>query len=267
MIINSQRSIYHLNLISNMILGRPYEPLPNTTLNEKFNILTSETTGGVYPTIKYLAIGVGGTSKATDSRLKHSTHTAKDAALFEHIPFVMRTVDNDLTPDEQLKYRFRIREIVNSIEYICYYLKVIPDINMESGIFEVVVSDNIGKLGYFDTNRVDILHPTPALNTNYLDTDSTKYLAKSIKIMFELNIDDINDVNNVLNIKYDGGKVINEIGVCTGIDHTLSSGSIEAKCVELAYFTDVDFSLQSDINLDGRFIRSIEIGGSEPLIQ
>jgi len=266
MIINSQRTIYALDLQSHMMLGAPYEVLPNTTLNEKFSFLSTEYTDGVYPTIKYLCIGVGGGAKAGDSRLKHSTHTAKDASLFEQIPFVMRTVDNDLTPDEQLKYRFRIREIHNNIEYFCYYLKVIPEIDMKAGIFEVNIVDNVGKLGYFDTNRRDILYPKPAANTNYLDYENTKYLAKSIKLKFELDMDNINDINNVMNILYDGNNNITEIGVCTGIDKTLSDGKVEAKCVQVNYFVDTDIDLIMDIDTKGRFIRSIEIGGSEVLL-
>jgi len=266
MIINSQRTIYALDLQSHMMLGQPYETLPNTTLNEKFSFLSTETTEGKYPTINYLCIGVGGGAKAGDSRLKHSTHTAKDASLFEQIPFVMRTIDNDLTPDEQLKYRFRIREIHNNIEYFCYYLKVIPDIDMKAGIFEVNIVDNVGKLGYFDTNRTDILYPEPATNTNYLDYENTRYLAKSMKIKFELDMENIDDIDNVMNILYDGNNSISEIGVCSGLDIILPTGQVEAKCIQVNYFVDTDIDLTMDINVDGRFIRSIEIGGSEVLL-
>ena len=266
MIINSQRTIYALDMQSHMMLGLPYEPLPNTTLNEKFNFLTNQTTGGVYPSIKYLIIGKGGGAKYTDSRMKHSTHTTKDGALFQQVPFVMKTIDNDLTPDEKLKYRFRFLEIHNGIEYACYYLKVIPQIDLSRSIYQVNVVDNDGKLSYFDTNRRDILSPTPAVNINYLDTSNSKYLAKSIKVMFEMTIADINNLKEVYTILYNESINISEIAICSGIDTVTANNTTESKCVQVNYFVDVDINLTEDLDKDGRFIRSIEIGGSEPIV-
>lgn len=266
MIINSQRTIYALDMQSHMMLGMPYETLPNTTLNEKYNFLTNLTTGGAYPTIKYLVIGKGGTPKFTDSLIKHSTHTAKDAALFEQVPFVMKTHETDLSVTEQANYRFRFIEIHNGIEYVCYYLKVIPSIDLSRGIYQVNVVDSEGKLGYFDTNRSDILSPVPAVNINYLDTANSVYLAKSMKVMFEMTADDIANLKEVYKILYNQPINLTEIGVCSGIDTPTASGRIEAKSVQVNYFVGVDINLVEDLDANGRFIRSIEIGGSEMLI-
>jgi len=266
MIINSQRTIYALDMQSHMMLGMPYETLPNTTLNEKYNFLTNLTTNGVYPTIKYLVIGKGGTPKFTNSLMKHSAHTAKDAALFEQVPFVMKTHETDLSAADQAKYRFRFIEIHNGVEYVCYYLKIIPSIDLNRGIYQVNVVGNDGKLGYFDTNRSDILLPKPAANINYLDTANSVYLAKSMKVMFEMTIDDIDNLKEVYKILYKEPVNITEIGVCSGIDTPIASGAIEAKCVQLNYFVGVDINLVEDLDANGQFIRSIEIGGSEMLI-
>ena len=121
MIINSNRTIYGLKLQMDMLLGDRWTPMPNTTLNEKFNIGLNAPQPSSYPTLKYMCLGVGGSS-IIDSQTgyRFSTHRAIDAGLFEHIPFIIRPIDQDLTLEERSKYRFRIQENINGNQYYCY---------------------------------------------------------------------------------------------------------------------------------------------------
>ena len=61
----SQITVYGLGLINAMLSNRPYNVYPNTTLNEKFNVLAKEhvistSKSLVYPRLKYFGIGIGG---------------------------------------------------------------------------------------------------------------------------------------------------------------------------------------------------------------
>ena len=231
MILTSQKTMYADNLEMNMLLGINQIDLPNTTLNEKFNVLPSQTiANGVYPKIQYLAIGVGGTDIIANANYKFSNHSPIDAALFEHIPFIMRPTTNDLLPVERANYRLRVLETHNGIEYACYYLKVITTVINKQGLFEIDIINGNPSMRYFNTNSINLLTPTPRIVAdNYLDITKNTYYAKTTKIGFTLYINEMEEINNVLTIIYgDTTRSISEIGVCTGIENILPDKSIEA---------------------------------------
>jgi hypothetical protein len=266
MIINSQKTLWALDLSSHQMLGTPYKIMPNTSLNQKFDILPDAEVGDVYPTIKYFALGVGGADIINDSSLNHSLHKPIDAALFEHIPFVMRPVTDDLQPEDKLNYRFRTIEIFNGISYACYYLRVIDNTEMKSGLYEIHTSDDISSLGYFDTNRTDLLNPIPRVVDNYTTPSENTYVARVVKLLFELSVLEKQYIKDVIDIRFAGNRILTEIGVCSGTDVVTDIGT-EAKSVQINYFIKVDIDMIEEIVNDGAFVRNIEIGGSEPLIQ
>ena len=130
MVISSQRTLYNVDLHLSMLLGRDYMTKPNTTLNEKFDVLADvNVPEGMYPKLQYYCIGIGGDQLSESvSGFPVSEHSPMDAALFEQIPFVIRPIQQDLTPTERANYRFRVIETIKNETYVCYYLKVIPKI-------------------------------------------------------------------------------------------------------------------------------------------
>ena len=74
MVRTAQKTLYATDLHLSMLAGKPYTPLTNTTLNEKFGInQEAQLPSGVYPTLKYFAIGAGGTSMINyDDNYMHS---------------------------------------------------------------------------------------------------------------------------------------------------------------------------------------------------
>jgi len=270
MIINSQRTIYGIDLQMDMLLNRKYTPLQNTTLNEKFSIATDKIIPeGIYPKLNYLVIGIGGHENMDDSDYKFSKHKAIDAALFKHVPFVMRTLDNDLYVSERKKYRLRKIENYNGITYACYYMKIIPNVIIKNGLFEIIKNDaGINTLKYFNTNRSDLLNPLEPVTRkidNYLDTDKSTYIAKTTKIEFSLYLNEINDVRQAMEIIY--GEVVNisEIGICSGLDYD-DNGYIEVYGSVINYFVDVDLNTNIYFNSNDNILRAIEIGGMEPMV-
>lgn len=271
MIVNSQRTIYGISLQLAQINGIPYEILPNTTLNEKFSIeTTTKLKEGTYPAIKYFGIGVGGSDIATGlNTYNFSKHKATDAALFEQIPFVMRTLDNDLLPNEQKKYRFKRNELHNGIEYVCYYLKCIDMDSLIQNFYIVSVKDSIATLSLFDTNTNEFLNPIPRDPAKGMtDLENTKYVACVANIKFSLYKDELAEITNIMNILYgdQNNKGITEIAVCSGVDKLLDTGYNEATSAQIIYHTEVDIDTEAVIKDTGEFVRVIEYGGNEPRV-
>src|SRR5574344_1159200 len=98
MVIASQRTVYNVALHLAMLFNKPYKILSNTTLNEKFEIeANNELADGVYPSLKYIGIGIGGSVLLDNTdAYTYSEHSPVQGALFEHIPYVLRKPNNDI---------------------------------------------------------------------------------------------------------------------------------------------------------------------------
>jgi len=267
MILNSQRTIYSIDIQTAMMTGTQYKPLPNTTLNEKFNVYTSTVIDDtLYPKLNYFAIGIGGTSLINDNTIyKISKHKPIDGALFEHMPFIMRPINLDLTDEERANYRMRVEEVYDGITYACYYLKVVPTIKLRNGIFELTTNNDLTVLNLLSTNDSSILNPVPRNTDIVIDKSKNRYISKVIKLEFSLFQNEIDELDNVMDIIYGARKTITEIATCSGIDIDVGSNK-ESVFTQVNFFTEVALDTQSIIVNNKPFIRAIEIGGNEPLI-
>lgn len=274
MIINSQRTLYNVDLYLNIMLRKDYKVIPNTSLNEKFDILSRVTVpSGVYPTLKYWAIGTGGNNVIENTTgFSYSEHTPLDGALFNHVPFIMRPVTDDLSALEKANYRMRKVEIINDIEYACYYLKIIPNVNLTSDFYKIVTRQmpdghKDSMLYLVDMNDPAILNPTPRDRRVDIETiDSTIALTKLAKLEFNLSEVELEELKKVYELRKIERGQITELAACTGIDND-SLGYTEATCTQVAFFFGVDLDLTVDINNKGEINKVLEIGGGEGLIQ
>ena len=267
MVISSQRTLYNVDLHLSMLLGRDYMTKPNTTLNEKFDVL-ADVNGpeGMYPKLQYYCIGIGGDQLSESvSGFPVSEHSPMDAALFEQIPFVIRPIQQDLTPTERANYRFRVIETIKNETYVCYYLKVIPGYTLRDDFYKVTTVNGLSTLKLMDTDNPEFLNPVPRnRRLNYDNMNTTEFITKIAKLEFNLMHNDIKELENVLNILGKDGRQLTEIGVCTGIDNIID-GNVEASSVQIAFHLGVNLDLVQSINVDNNIIRVIEIGGSEGL--
>jgi len=266
MVLNSQRTVYGNALNLAMLAGVPYKVLDNTSLNEKFKILTSEgVPNNVYPTINYFAIGVGGSDIISNNGYSYSKHSPVDAGLFKQIPFIIRATDDDLIPNERAKYRFRVIEHINGIEYVCYYLKKIENINLVDEFYKVTTDNGVSKLSIYDTNVDTLLNPI-AIDRSQSAVDPTKadYLLKIMKLDFVLTSNELLELENVFNILQLSETAVSEIGVCTGVDR-IFNGVQEATCTQVYVHVGMDIELTAYLGTTQGFLRSIELGGGEPM--
>jgi len=267
MIINSQRTMYGINLQMDMLLGKPHKSLVNTTLNEKFQILPlKDIPEGTYPKLNYIVVGIGGNDIIDDSAYKFSKHRSIDAALFKHVPFVIRTLDNDLLPEDRIKYRLRRLEIINGIEYVVYYAKAFTGYTCRDGLFEISSRSDVHTLEFLNTNSSEFLNPIPRLVEDYLDIDNRTYTAKTVKVEFSLDQDELKDMNDAMLIKYGEVYPLTEIGICSGIEDTVDEYPEVNNCV-INYFVEVNIDTTMYLLTNDNILRSIEIGSLELTIK
>lgn len=265
----SQRTLYGLDLALAQLFGAPYECLPNTTLNEKFNIYPNiNVTPGSYPTLQYICIGVGGDSGIVDTeQWVYSQHSPIDAALFQHIPFIIRTPEDDLTATEKMKYRFRREEVHNGKTHICYYLKKIPNNLYDQKFFKITTVNGESYLKQHKLNTADLLNPVPRTRMlNIKDLGETEFITKLTRFKLTLSAEELSELEKVYSIFNLRHRRLSEFGLCTGIDYDTGEYQ-EATCVQIGFHFGMNLDLTYSINTQASVTKYIELGGAEALIR
>lgn len=271
------RTIYGSALQTALMFELPLDIKINTTLNEKFNILENFTLEpGVLPKVGYFCIGNGGHKVITGADgIPYTSpigHRSSDAALFNHMPFVIRDIDNDLTIAAREQYALRTEIEVNGEPFIAYYLKRI-DLSLTEQVMEhsnVIAGQETTKEFIPDESMLSPTHPEIP-NTGVITTDGN-YLSTSALIVLNFDDEDVAELINVSNIMYGNSDraIISEIGLCSGIDKVTSAnyntGQInyrEAIAVQVVSFVTGYYP----VGYSNRgFELSIEAGATEPLL-
>ena len=272
------RTVYGSLLQTSLLLGLPFEVAANSTLNEKFDIQSGvDLADGQIPEVGYYCIGNGGHRIVTGADgIPYTTpinHRARDAALFNHLPFVLREVDNDLSIAERARYALRRAETHNGRNYFAYYLKRIDVTNVNSEMNHTTVQDGVSETVPFVPTNDDLNPEPPEMPSTGVITTDGNYLSSSAIVPIDFTEKDVEELVNVSRVLYDNENraVISEIGLCTGMDKTVTgsaggSGSFnykEAIAVQIAThitgyypvgFTNRGFNLQ------------IEAGATEPML-
>lgn len=275
MTLATKRTIYGNGLQTAMFNNIEHVILPHTTLNEKFQVLATDLPDKT-PTLSYYSIGRGGHQNYTGSDgtplTKARPHRARDAALFKHLPFVMRELDNDLDANLRSQYALRTIEQFGGVDYYCYYLKRVyselQTLNYEHSITTDGSTDTI------------VFNPTPAdLNPIPVDIPSegvTPGTGETLSVSTTFEIDfsatDAENLKEVCRIRYNDEQyaTVSEIALCSGQDHGInvqpSVGNpyvlLEARGVQACVFVSTMYPMQFANN---GFNLKIDLGASEPL--
>lgn len=224
------KTIYHTNLELLKALEKPFAAIEYSTLNEKYNIqANADLPNGVYPELGWIAIGRGGhRGRLTSSGatiIDILQHNIKHASLYEHIPFILREIDDDLSPSERLGYGMRTLIEKNGVSYFAYYLK---KINYESSfpvIEELTVSDGEIESTPFVATPSQ-LNPTPIPYSNSdVNISSGKHISVQSTIEIELTKNDIEEIIAAVEIIYGDPAyaTISEIATVTGISKAVDT--------------------------------------------
>lgn len=272
------RSIWGSSLQTDLLLNLPFQLVENSTLNEKFGIQSAVApSDGKRPFLQYFCIGDGGHRNRTGADGAPYTtpinHKASDAALYNHLPFVLREINDDLPPERITQYGLRRQEEHNGTQYYAYYLKRLPLDQIDNVLRQTMVQDGVETELPFEPTSAN-LSPTPPDNPpeGVVPTNGS-YLTTSAVLKVLFNAADVQELLNVAEILYDNPyrAVVSEIGLCSGLDQMVTvpgPGNTtfnfkEAISVQIASFITAYYSMAY---ANQGFDFEVELGATEPLI-
>lgn len=277
-------TIYGADLMTSQLGKRPYRVLPKTTLNEKFGIQSGVLPAvDVYPSMNYLAIGNRGHQSHVGKNGVEVTevlqHRPTDGALFNHLPFVVREVGNDLTPQERERFALRVVKNFHGKDFVCYFLRRLattPNTSATQLKYYTVVK----KGSDVETTVTDfvpddaVLTPVPQpLQPVNVNTLSGEYIRCESMISFQMSKWDLDELLNAANIIYGSDRyaVISEVALVSGVDKVVEASGAggnfnyrEVIAAQCCAFISTDFRAyyhNKAVTLD------INFGASEPMLK
>lgn len=281
------RTIYSSHIATCKYLKKSMFPiLTNTTVNEKFHVNddisppVESLDDPTYTSLKYIAIGRKGVTYEVESGGEilptPIPHLARDANLYQYIPFVARPLNNDLTSIEREKYRMRVVQTLvvsgSPVDYALYYLKVL-DVGSISVNMELRTVNGITITTEPFIPQPSDLNPEPVVIPNVdINNPDGKYLVSSAKITLTLTPTEIQDIITACTLLFGDPRksVISELAVCTGIDTPMYTNPLdpsvqytEVRYCQVSTFLSQYYALVnavSDINI------TLDVGSVEPLL-
>ena len=279
MIYNGEQTIYNIRLQNYINFNLDFEPLVNTTLNEKFNILPRyKFNDGKkrYPTMNTLVIGIDKHNPLYANnklKLKRGQHRPTDAALFNHVPFYLRPLNEVyLYPPNIERYRLRTILTIDGVDHLCFWGYFTDNFYYKNDIvkFRNVERDYVD-IQRYKTSNPDILNPKPLEEPDFTKKSTNTYLAHLVKIYTFFSDNELKEINNAIDILYPNyeNKLITEVGVCSSLQIQLKDkeGKFynESIWCQMAYFIDTTFDVVKSLEKDKFLDFYIEIGGMEIL--
>lgn len=272
------RTPWGAELQTQKFVGLPFVLRPNTTLNERFDILTDASVApNEMPDFECYVIGIGGHGMTnTTFNIAYPTDVlfkAVNAALYKPMPFVLRQITNDLTPSQRDMYCLRTVVEYNGEDWYAYYGKRVSKKDLKTKLIKVIKQDDGTENVEEYIPDANCLSPTPPdiLNTN-VNVLNAELIRVSCTIKIPFTEFDAEEYRNVASIMFNTPRlsIISEIGICTGINRvipTVTNGSTTINFKETIatqinmfanYFASAyEQSLGFDIELD--------IGTTEPM--
>lgn len=276
----SVRSIYGAELQTAQILGLPYVPREDSTLNERFTIQQAATLpAGKHPTVQYLHVGLGGhrlTAGEDGIPLNAAIpHRATDAGLYKPVPWVLRLQSEDLTPAERAMFALRRSEVHNGENYFAYYLLRIDYADVTTELNSTQISDGVETTVPFIPNSSN-LTPTPpnVVSDNVMSTlEQADYVSVSAIVTIRLNAWLVNEYIQATTTIYGSADyaLISETALVSGVDRTVTAegpGGVTFQFNEAIGAQAVSF-MSDYIQLTGSddtVELSFDVGTVEPLL-
>lgn len=271
------RTVYSAHLQTCKLLDKPFTVLPNSTLNQKFNLFADQVPAtNEYPKLAYIGIGNKGmTYELVPGNYLLTTvipHLPRHASAYNSIPFLIRPIDDDITAQERTQYRMRVQLNIGGQMFVAYYLRVldlsavVPSVELRN------VNDGIITNVPFTPDLSDLSPEHPLLSNPNLNNPSGDYLVSTAKIRFLMNRSDIENVMDACEIIYGDARyaVINEVTLVTGVDKIqtgvfggVTSSYTDVIAAQVAAFIAQNHTLTastSEIDI------GLNVGSVEPLL-
>lgn len=227
-----QRSLITNELIVTQYLRRPYPIHDNSSLNQLFEIeQNAEFSDGEYPYINALVIGIKGhvttTRSSGGSYPSSRRHNAEDTTLREHIPFVLRLLNDDLNEEQRKNYGLRKLMDIDGETYVAYYAL---DLDLSGvNIVKKQLKMRDGKIESETAFNFSSENQTPSIPEDTLDLQDALRNGDSIRTsgMTSIVLDSfhLTEIINVFKILFndDEGALISEVGYCTSVKRLITA--------------------------------------------
>jgi len=199
------------------------DPNLDTTLNYKYGVFADETPA-TKPVVAYFGIGVNGFKNLDDGNLSTPyIPSMENMDLYEPLPFRCVPIDEDISTVERAKYRMRVRKTFNSVDYWCYYLKL-----LEFTDVAVQITQTDPETLQENPYTLDVSNLTPIPYVTEVDVNGqTGETIEGSEINVSLNCKAVitgEEVLESVGVIYDDPRraVISELGIYTGVDKVVT---------------------------------------------
>lgn len=258
-------------------LGIPFQKKINTTLNQKFDIQPDAVIPpSVKPTLKCFTIGIGGHTYITGSTgiplSQGIDHTSDNFGLYNHLPFVLRPINNDLIAAERNRYCLRKVVLIGGVNYYAYYGKRLSMEGVNVKETKRTVVDGETQEDLFEPTESNLSPKPPEIPNTGVTTSSGEYLATSAIVPMPFSEKDVQELYNVAKIIYGDERyaIISEFGFCTGVDANVTVNTpggnvsfVEVVGCQMSAIISGHYELV--FNSKG-FDFSLEVGAVQPLL-
>lgn len=270
------RTVYNSYLNTCLLMGVPFQLVPNSTLNELFSVQQGVAPAAT-PHLKYFAIGIGGrilTAGADGTPLVEvQQHKATDAGVFRPVPFILRPITNDIDAGTRANYAMRRIETINNVDYVAYYLKRLPIQGVPVDMEYITVINGVQTISAFAPNSSN-LNPTPqTLNNGGVNLVSGDLVAASAKMAASFTANEVAEFISAITIKFGDPTYANisEVALVSGEDKVVQSPAAgntminftEAIAAQILTHFTADYNMQ--FNTNGLTI-NLDIGNTESLM-
>lgn len=209
-----------------------------TTLNEYFNLFGDLSLGKKNARdfeLKYFTLGIRGSNTTGQNALgvdvrRVNAHQPYDANLFTMVPLCARPVSNDLDATTMAKYRLRVIETHNGIDYAIYYAMLINFDNYNPNEILITRDPDTGNESSdpYIHQKKDLFNAQPvSYGSNGTVTTSNQYLNGSAILDCSLDANALAELVNAVKITLGDPSLasINEVAILWGID-SQQTGSV-----------------------------------------
>lgn len=256
----------------------PFTLEANTTLNEKFNISTGVAlNANEIPAVQYVSIGNGGhemivSGNNSISAPKPLMHRPTDAALFNHLPFILRPIANDIDATTRAKYALRKNVTIDNEEYVAYYLRRMNLTGVSAQMQLKNINNNIETSSPFVPTAANLSPVAPnVVGGGAVPTTGDFGLASAV-VSFILDEFDMTEIKNAANIIYqtEDMAIISEIALCSGVERIV--GATDSNGVAFNYNEVIGVQACTHISTfhalrftSGGINSQFDVGATEPL--
>lgn len=233
--------------------GTDFTPMVHSTLNEKFSVAEDmRTPSGKYPTTEYLAIGIGAHTArvGNNNRVAFDVleHAVTDAALYSHIPHLIRPLGGDLTDAERANYAMRtLITDPQGNQWYAYYLRLLNKTPSVPEVVTFVGSDYDPEADTYEPSPSQLNPTALPISTVAANKASGKKISVSAKTRISFSEQDVEELINVINVLFDGDLgygMISEMAIVAAHSETYIS---EIGGVATQYKEAVDATIQCHI--------------------